>query len=293
MFEQQLSKKINEAEQLLRKYFPNIVYPQEIYNSMGYSLFAGGKRIRPILLTETCKLCGGNAADSEPLAAAIEMIHTYSLIHDDLPCMDDDELRRGKPTNHIVFGEAIAVLGGDALLNLAYETILSGYSKAFQKDAYMNASSIIATSAGTEGMIGGQTADIQNEGKDPDPEILDYIHRHKTGALIKASILAGATVAQADTEEISVLTVYGDAIGLMFQITDDILDLIGSTESLGKSTNTDNAHSKMTYPFVYGLEASHAKVDELYRLAVQSLQLFGSDAEFLVSLAEYLHRRNQ
>ncbi len=293
MFEQQLIKKAEEAEQLLRKYFPNISYPQEIYNSMEYSLFAGGKRIRPILLTETCKLCGGNIADSEPLAAAIEMIHTYSLIHDDLPCMDDDELRRGKPTNHIVFGEAVAVLSGDALLNLAYETIIRGYSKASQKDAYMSASSIIATSAGTDGMIGGQVADILNEGKDPDPQILDYIHMHKTGALIKASILAGAAIAQADDEQISVLSIYGDALGLMFQITDDILDLIGSTESLGKNTDTDIAHNKMTYPFVYGLEASYAKVDELYRLAIQSLQLFASDAEFLVSLAEYLHRRNQ
>lgn len=293
MFEKELNRKAEESERILRDYFPNEQYPQEIYRSASYSLFAGGKRIRPILIMEACRLCGGSVADCAPLAAAMEMIHTYSLIHDDLPCMDDDDLRRGKPTNHIMFGEAVAVLAGDALLNLAYETILKGYFSSASKASYMTGARIIAQAAGMDGMIGGQTSDILNEGKEPDPELLEYIHSHKTGALIKASVLAGAAAAGAGSDAMSALEVYGNIIGLMFQISDDILDVVGHESELGKKTNADAQHSKMTYPYVYGMEASYRKAHELYANAGAALNRFGESASFLIDLAKYLYKRNK
>ena len=247
MFKTQLAEKIKLINITLQKYSYNESYPEVIYKSMAYSLFAGGKRIRPLLLLEACIMSGGCLSDCEPLLAAIEMIHTYSLIHDDLPCMDDDDLRRGKPTNHIVFGYPVAVLSGDGLLNCAYEIMIKGYANAQDKDRYMSSINVIANAAGVRGMIGGQVADIINENRNIDRGTLEFIHENKTGALICAALQSGAICGGGDEETIQALTEYGQRIGLMFQISDDILDVKGNSESLGKKVNRDSKLNKNTY----------------------------------------------
>ena len=291
MFKAQLSEKIEHINHILEKYAYKESYPQVIYDSMNYSLFAGGKRIRPLLLLEACIICGGDIADCEPLLAAIEMIHTYSLIHDDLPCMDNDDLRRGKPTNHIVFGYPIAVLSGDGLLNSAYEIMIKGYAAAKDKDKYVSAISVIANAAGVRGMIGGQVADIINEYRSINIDTLEFIHRNKTGALISAALQAGAICGGGDEGTIQDLFTYGQCIGLMFQINDDILDVKGDTNKLGKKVNRDSELNKNTYYSLLGEKNAYLEVDRLYNKAMDILYKFDANANFLIELTKYLKER--
>ncbi len=291
MFRAQLSEKIELINKILEKYTYEQTYPEIIYKSMAYSLFAGGKRIRPLLLLEACIITGGCLSDCEPLLAAIEMIHTYSLVHDDLPCMDDDDLRRGKPTNHIVFGYPIAVLSGDGLLNCAYEIMIKGYRNAKDKDRYMSAVSAIANASGVQGMIGGQVADIVNENINIDIDTLEFIHNNKTGALISAALQAGAICGGGDEERIQALLKYGQCIGLMFQISDDILDVKGETEKLGKNVNRDHELNKNTYYSLLGEKDAHFEVEKLYDEAMHILDKFDQRADFLRRLTKYLKER--
>jgi geranylgeranyl diphosphate synthase, type II len=262
------------------------VPPSSIHTAMRYSVFAGGKRIRPILCLETSRIFGENLAAALYPACAIEFIHTYSLIHDDLPALDNDDLRRGKPTCHRKFGEAIAILAGDALLTLAFETVGASPVAAERRVAMLTE---IATAAGTvNGMVGGQVADIEAAGKSVGPEMLEYIHRSKTAALIRASIAAGALSAGADGDDLARLRRFGETIGWAFQVTDDILDVEESSAALGKTAGKDIAQEKATYPAVYGLEKSHAIANELATKAIAELQPYGERAGRLRSIAEYL-----
>jgi geranylgeranyl diphosphate synthase type II len=266
-----------------------------IYKSMNYSLTAGGKRLRPVLVLATAEMLGVNKATVLPYAAALEMIHTYSLIHDDLPAMDNDDFRRGKPTNHKVFGEAIAVLAGDALLNKAFEMMFEDMaseedSELLKKKAH--AARIIASASGTEGMIGGQVVDLESEGKDISAETLLYMHRRKTGALIRASVIAPAMLTDITDREYNALEEYAEAIGLAFQIKDDIMDVEGTLEEMGKNSGCDLERGKSTFVTVLGLEESKRKLSEIISKAMVSLEPFGPDAVFLIELARYIAQRN-
>jgi len=253
---------------------------------MRYSVFAGGKRIRPILCIETARIFNDDVSAVHYPACAIEFIHTYSLIHDDLPALDNDDLRRGKPTCHKKFGEAIAILAGDALLTLAFESIGATPVPAERRVAILTE---VATSAGTvNGMVGGQVADIEAEGKRVEPQMLEYIHRSKTAALIRASITAGALCAGASDNDVARLRRFGETIGWAFQVTDDILDVEESSAALGKTAGKDIAQEKATYPAVYGLERSHAIANDLATKAIAELAPFGERASRLREIAEFL-----
>lgn len=267
----------------------------KVFESMRYSIFAGGKRLRPFLLLKTCEIISGDYNKSVPFALAVEMIHTYSLIHDDLPSMDNDDYRRGKLTNHKIYGDAIAILAGDGLLNFAYETITD--SLLDDKENYLNkvmALKELSTAAGINGMIGGQVVDILSEDKNIDKNTLDYIHNNKTSALIEASIIAGAYIGGANSIEINALREYGKAIGLGFQIRDDILDKVGNSEKLGKNIGSDEENNKATYISLYGLENSIKKTEELCNIAINSLdKLENKDVSTLKELAKFLvYREN-
>lgn len=272
---------------------PENRYPETIHRAMRYSLFAGGKRIRPILCIAAAETAAGEAAGVERFACALELVHTYSLIHDDLPALDDDDYRRGRPTCHKKFGEAMAVLAGDALLTLAFQ-VLSNTPADSECDAARRVRMIseLAAAAGTlDGMIGGQVADIEAEGKRVDAAHLDYIHRSKTGALIAASVRIGAIYAGAAEEAFDALSRYGQRIGLAFQIVDDILDVVGSSEELGKTAGKDAARRKATYPSLYGLEASREKANEHLQAACEALEMFGSRPVRLREIAERIIQR--
>jgi geranylgeranyl diphosphate synthase, type II len=259
--------------------------PASIHQAMRYSVFAGGKRIRPILCLEAARIFAPDSAALYP-ACAIEFIHTYSLIHDDLPALDNDDLRRGKPTCHKKFGEAIAILAGDALLTLAFQTVGASPVAADRRVAML---SEISTSSGTiNGMVGGQVADIEAEGKTVSPEMLEYIHRAKTAALIRASVTSGALSAGASPEDVARLRRFGETIGWAFQVTDDILDVEESSAALGKTAGKDIAQQKATYPSVYGLEKSHQIATGLADKAVNELNPYGDRAARLRSIAEFL-----
>src|SRR5437660_1538785 len=264
--------------------------PSSIHTAMRYSVFAGGKRIRPIRCLETARIFAQDVGPALHPACAIEFIHTYSLIHDDLPALDNDDLRRGKPTCHRQFGEAIAILAGDALLTLAFETLGATPVNAELRVKMLTE---IATSAGTmNGMVGGQVADLEAEGKTVGPETLEYIHRSKTAALIRASITAGAICAGAPEDEIARLRQFGETIGWAFQVTDDILDVEESSAALGKTAGKDVAQQKATYPAVFGLERSHEIANELSSNAIADLASYGARAARLREIAEFLvHRR--
>jgi len=260
--------------------------PSSIHTAMRYSVFAGGKRIRPILCIETARIFNDDVSAVHYPACAIEFIHTYSLIHDDLPALDNDDLRRGKPTCHKKFGEAIAILAGDALLTLAFESIGATPVPAERRVAILTE---VATSAGTvNGMVGGQVADIEAEGKRVEPQMLEYIHRSKTAALIRASITAGALCAGASDNDVARLRRFGETIGWAFQVTDDILDVEESSAALGKTAGKDIAQEKATYPAVYGLERSHAIANDLATKAIAELAPFGERASRLREIAEFL-----
>jgi geranylgeranyl diphosphate synthase, type II len=262
------------------------VQPHSIHQAMRYSVFAGGKRIRPILCLETARIFEANVSASLYPACAIEFIHTYSLIHDDLPALDNDDLRRGKPTCHKKFGEAAAILAGDALLTLAFETLALA---PVTPDRRVAMAGEIAGAAGTvNGMVGGQVADLEAEGKQVGPEMLEYIHRSKTAALIRASVTSGALCAGAHADDVKRLRSFGETIGWAFQVVDDILDVEESSAALGKTAGKDIAQQKATYPAVFGLERSHKFAKELADKALNELKHFGDRAERLRAIAEFL-----
>jgi len=266
--------------------------PERLAESMTYSLKAGGKRLRPVLVVAGAEAVGGSAAQVLPAAVAMEMIHTFSLIHDDLPSMDDDDLRRGKPTNHKVYGEAMAILAGDGLLAEAFHVIADRSRFPDVTDAVIvDVLRDIAHATGPRGMTGGQVIDMESTGKKITPDELKRLHEHKTGRLITASVTAGARLAGANAEQISALNTYGEAIGLAFQIADDILDIEGDQEELGKDVGSDVEQGKNTYPALIGMEESKKRAQQLVNEAVNALQNFGDSAEPLREIARYVVTR--
>lgn len=271
---------------------PANTFPPTIHTAVRYSLMAGGKRIRPVLALAACELIAGAYEKAVPFACGIEMIHTYSLIHDDLPGMDDSDFRRGKPSSHKMFGEAAAVLAGDALLTLAFQIMTSAeLNKGLDPSLVLRATNEIAVAAGMSGMIGGQMIDIETQSKRFALPVLEYIHTHKTGALIVASIRAGAILAGGREAQLEALTHYGKNIGLAFQIADDILDVEGSSDLLGKEAGSDSLAEKATYPKLLGVDESRRRAHELTQKAEDSLALFGQTAEALKHLARLIGRR--
>lgn len=268
-----------------------------VYEAMKYSLMAGGKRIRPALLLGACEFCGGEIKSALPYACALEYVHTYSLIHDDLPSMDDDEMRRGVETNHIVYGEAIAILAGDGLLNTAFEIMYKDMFLYFDDTERLKkrirAAYEIAKGAGCGGMIAGQTADIEAEGKTCTGEFLDYININKTGALIMAAVRAGAHIGRADEETMDRLTNYAECLGSAFQISDDILDITGDEREMGKLAMKDKEKGKATYPEIYGLDESYRKVQELTDTALEIMAPYYDNAEFFNNLVINMAERTK
>ncbi|MBI5893890.1 MAG: polyprenyl synthetase family protein [Deltaproteobacteria bacterium] len=263
-------------------------FPKNLHKAMRYSVFAGGKRIRPILVIASAEAVGGRIEDVINAACAVEMIHTYSLIHDDLPAMDNDDLRRGKPTNHKVFGEALAILAGDALLTLAFDILAKSHNKAENALTVIHE---IAKASGSMGMVGGQAVDMESEGKECDLPLLEYIHIHKTGALMLACIRTGAALANASKKQRESLTRYGEAIGLAFQIADDILDIEGTKKEIGKTVGSDAKKKKITYPSVLGLNESKDRAKELIQIALDAVKDFDDKAEPLRKIAGYVVER--
>ena len=268
-----------------------------LYESMKYSLNAGGKRIRPVLTLAATEFAGGDCMAALPYACAIEYIHNYSLIHDDLPAMDDDDLRRGEPTNHKVFGEGIAILAGDGLLSSAFEAMnkdmLLYLSDTKELNKRVKALNAITKGCGCRGMIAGQLADIENEGKTISSELLDYIHLNKTAELIKSAIRAGAYIGGADKDMTEKLDVYGEQIGLAFQIVDDILDVTGDEEETGKKVGQDEVHEKATYPSIHGLDESYKRLKVLTDKALNVIAEYYDNAEFFADLARDLAERTK
>jgi len=268
---------------------PETTPPETIHRAMRYSLFAGGKRIRPVLCLEAARTVAGEVEGAVTAACPLELIHTYSLIHDDLPALDNDDYRRGKLTNHKVFGDAMAILAGDALLTLAFQVLAELPAPADRKARLM---AELATASGTVGgMIGGQVADLEGEGKPPDAALLESIHRAKTGALLRASLRMGAIYAGASEAQYAALSCYGEHIGLAFQIVDDILDVEETSEALGKTAGKDAAQHKITFPAVYGLEASRTMAEAECAHAHRVLEPFGDRAARLDELADLIVRR--
>ncbi|MFO7604872.1 MAG: polyprenyl synthetase family protein [Desulfurivibrionaceae bacterium] len=261
--------------------------------AMRYSLFAGGKRVRPILCLAACEAVGGAVSHALPAAVALECIHTYSLIHDDLPAMDDDELRRGKPTSHMLYGEAGAILAGDGLLTLAFELLSSKLPADIEPADQLGIINIIARAAGSLGMVGGQAMDIVSEGKEIEVETLREIHSRKTGALISAAVQSGAVIGGATPEQFSSLTTYGEKIGLAFQIVDDLLNVEGTAEQLGKAAGSDADRNKATYPALYGLERTRQLAEESVAEALDALAHFDEYSDPLRQLASYIISRNK
>jgi len=273
----------------LERFLPaETLRPETLHKAMRYSVFAGGKRLRPVLVIAGAEAVGGTAEQVMPAACAMELIHTYSLVHDDLPAMDNDDFRRGVPTNHKVFGEAMAILAGDALLTLAFRLVAdnAGASAAL-RDVVLD----IADAAGHQGMVAGQVADLEAEGRRVGADVVDYIHVHKTGALIRTSLRIGAMLCGADAAHLRALSVAGADLGLAFQIVDDILDVVASSEELGKTAGKDQIQQKATYPAIHGLEASRARAAFLIRDAEEALRVLGPRAEPIRALGRFILER--
>ncbi len=296
-----LQEKKEIVDLALEGYFPDIAaegretrFTNSLYQAIRHSLFAGGKRIRPILSIAAFEATGGRGNGILPFACALEMIHTYSLIHDDLPAIDNDDYRRGRPTCHKAFGEAVAILAGDALLTEAFQLMTGQMVRdhlPFGQGLVLNVINEIAQASGVSGMVGGQVVDIESEGKEFDLPTLQYIHTHKTGALIRVSVRSGARLGKADKETLKSLTHYGERIGLAFQIADDILNVKGKAETLGKSTGSDLFRGKATYPSLLGLEESKRRAEELVQSAISALSLFGEEANPLREIAQFIVTR--
>ncbi len=281
------------VDEALDRYLPGEDnFPPVIFKSVRYSIFAGGKRIRPILCIASTEAVGGDIETALPVACALELVHTYSLIHDDLPVMDDDDYRRGKLTNHKVFGEDIAVLSGDALLTEAFHLMSKReFAGKIPPGRLLTVINEVSEAAGFLGMVGGQVVDVESEGKEVDEKTLNYIHIHKTGAIIGASVRAGAIIAGAGDYELNTLSKYGRHIGLAFQIADDILDIEGNQKLLGKDIGGDKSRRKVTFPAFFGLEASRKRARELVDKALSNIALFDNRAEPLRMIARYIIER--
>lgn len=316
-FLEKLRSKAALADKALENYLPSQSYPEIIYEAMRYSVFAGGKRLRPALVMAAAEAVGGEANRVLNIACALELIHTYSLIHDDLPAMDNDDFRRGKPTCHRVYGEAIAILAGDALLTLAFELMAKSVAEA-DPGVVLRVIAEIAGAAGTRGMVGGQVVDIlledknskenqmsdslhcdsgggikkDTENKDIEIDVLEYMHRHKTGALYKAAVRSGAMLAGAGEEKLKALTAYAEFLGLAFQIRDDILDIEGDEKKLGKRVGSDKKNKKATYPALLGMEKAKQKASKAVKAALNALESFDSRADFLRELAAFTISRD-
>jgi geranylgeranyl diphosphate synthase, type II len=269
---------------------PETQRPETLHKAMRYSVFAGGKRLRPVLVIAGAEAVGGTAERVMPTACALEMIHTYSLVHDDLPAMDNDDFRRGVPTNHKVFGEAIAILAGDALLTLAFRLVADN-ARTADLGAIQAVVADVAEAAGHAGMVAGQVADLEAEGRQVGADTLDYIHVHKTGALIRASLRVGAMLCGATAEQVRALSVAGANLGLAFQIVDDILDVVASSEELGKTAGKDQIQQKATFPAIHGIEASRARARSLIAEAEEALTAFGPRAEPIRALGRFILER--
>ena len=298
-FDEELRNKTGEVEKILAAYLPKPEgFQSKVLEAMEYAVSAGGKRLRPLLMAETAALFGEAGESLSCFMAAIEFIHTYSLIHDDLPALDNDDYRRGRKTTHVVYGEDIAVIAGDGLLNYAFETALRAFGKAVTLEDYQRtecAMNILSRKAGVYGMIGGQCADLLAEKPEADvkEETLLFIHKNKTAALIQAAMTIGAVLAGADEREVSGLEKCAGNIGVAFQIQDDILDVTSSTEVLGKPVGSDEKNHKLTYVAMHGMEESGRQVEELSREAIGILQSFGRRNEFLETLVERLISREK
>ena len=290
MVEETLEKLLPSTEQICPKSEGEM--PKLLCESMRYSLLAGGKRIRPVLLLAACDMLGGDLKQAKTPAAALEMIHTYSLIHDDLPGMDDDDFRRGRPTNHKVYGVGHAILAGDGLLNFAYESLLKNaleYPENLQ--GHVKAAKAIANRAGVCGMIAGQSLDLSSEHMEPDAERLQYIHTHKTADLLTAPLMAAAYIAGASEEQIEALRRFGYCVGIAFQIDDDLLDVEGDAAVLGKQTGMDAQRGKMTWPALMGVEASRERSARLWDEAEEAISIFGVRAWFMRGFAQQMRVR--
>ncbi|RGW40626.1 polyprenyl synthetase family protein [Agathobacter rectalis] len=296
-FMEELQQKVEHINNVLEKFLPVEEGQQRIiFEAMNYSVRAGGKRLRPILMDETYHMFGGSSAVIEPFMAAIEMIHTYSLVHDDLPAMDNDEYRRGKKTTHAVYGEAMGILAGDALLNLAYETAAKAFDMEVADARVARAFTVLAKKAGVYGMVGGQVVDVESEKSDDCPitrEKLDFIYRLKTGALIESSMMIGAILAGASSDEVSRVEQIAAKLGLAFQIQDDVLDVTSTLEVLGKPVGSDEKNNKATYVTFEGLDKAVSDVERISKEAEEQLDDLGYDDAFLKELFEYLIHREK
>ena len=292
-FKEELDKRTEEINSLLNRYMPREEGLQKtVIEAMNYSISAGGKRLRPMLMQETFRLFGGEGRVIEPFMAAMEMIHTYSLVHDDLPAMDNDEYRRGKKTTHAVYGEAMGILAGDALLNYAFETAVSSFDTDCSPKV-AKALKILGQRAGIYGMIGGQVVDIESEGKTVGMDTLEFIHANKTGALIVASMQIGATLAGADEKQIEKISSVAADVGFAFQIQDDILDVTSTTETLGKPVGSDSKNEKTTYVSLRGLDEAKKEVKRISDRAIETLSSLPQENEFLTELINILIYRKK
>lgn len=293
-FLEQLKDRVKNVEQIINKYLPKEEgYQKKVLEAMNYTMKAGGKRIRPLLMYETYKACGGKETIIEPFMAAIEMIHTYSLIHDDLPALDDDDYRRGRKTAHVVYGEDIAILAGDGLLNYAFEVATSAFTMKAGDVRVERAFQVLATKPGIYGMIGGQTADVVSTGKSLTLDEILYIHEKKTAALLQCAIMIGGILAGLPEEQVKQLEIAGKEIGLAFQIQDDILDLIGDEKEIGKPVASDEKNGKITYVTIKGLEQSQKDVQEFTKNGIMRLENMGIKQGFLIDLLNALVDRKK
>lgn len=294
-FKEEQKEKVEKIEAILREYLPEANgYQSVIMEAMEYSLMAGGKRLRPMLMMETYRLFGGETEVIYPFMAAMEMIHTYSLVHDDLPAMDNDEYRRGRKTTHIVYGEDMGILAGDALLNYAFETACKAFEQFPEESLRIGqAMRVLAGKAGIYGMIGGQVVDVKESGHQIDEDVLDFIFRLKTGALIESAMMIGAILAGASKEDVKSMQKIAGKIGMAFQIQDDILDVCGDSALLGKPTLSDEENGKVTYVTIHGIDESRRYVTELSERAVRELEEIGGDNEFLKELVIWLVNRDK
>jgi geranylgeranyl diphosphate synthase type II len=284
-----MKERADAVDAALERFLPaDTARPETLHKAMRYSVFAGGKRLRPVLVIAGAEAVGGTAQQVMPTACAMELIHTYSLVHDDLPAMDNDDFRRGVPTNHKVFGEAMAILAGDALLTLAFRLVADN---AADPATLRQVVTDIADAAGHQGMVAGQVADLEAEGRRVGADVVDYIHAHKTGALIRTSLRVGAMLCGADAAQVRALSVAGADLGLAFQIVDDILDVVSSSEALGKTAGKDQIQQKATYPTIHGIEASRARAAFLIRDAEEALRILGPPAEPIRALGRFILER--
>ncbi len=294
VLKQQMKERQERIEEILTEYLPTEPsFQKTIFDAMEYSLMGGGKRLRPMMLLEAYKLFGGEDEKiAAPFMAAMEMIHTYSLVHDDLPAMDNDAYRRGRKTTHIVYGEDMGILAGDALLNYAYETAAASFTQGTHLAESARAMQILTRKAGIYGMVGGQVVDVERTGQPLTPEVIEFIYRLKTGALLEASLMVGAALAGADDAQIGRMEQVGYNVGMAFQIQDDILDLTSTTEELGKPVHSDEKNEKNTYVSIFGMEKAQKAVEEYSSKAVELLEEIPQENPFLNALVRYLvHRK--